>query len=83
MPVLSVLGLLTSGPAAALGLPAKSASSGRQADLVLFDPSVEWSPGEGGTFSLSSNSPFMDRSLRGRVKAVWRRSLVFMDGVFL
>lgn len=83
MPAVSVLRLLTSGPASALGLPARSASGGRPADLVLFDPSAEWTPGTAGTFSLSSNSPFTDRRLRGRVKAVWRRRPVFMDGVFL
>lgn len=82
MSPLSILGLLTSGPAAALGLPARSVSSGRPADLALFDPSFEWTPRKAGTFSLSSNSPFMDRKLHGRVKAVWRRRPVFIDGVF-
>jgi len=79
---LAVLSLLTTGPCRILGLPAPSLREGSAAELVLFDPSEEWIPAETGTFSRSRNTPFIDRKLRGRVKAVWAGRLVYREGRF-
>ncbi|MDH3540620.1 MAG: dihydroorotase [Acidimicrobiia bacterium] len=44
------------------------------ANLVVFDPRTPWVPGE--FHSRSSNSPFVGRPLRGRVKATVHRGAV-------
>jgi dihydroorotase len=40
---------------------------GRPANLVLFDPAAEWTVGEAPFASMSRNSAFLGRRLRGRV----------------
>lgn len=83
MPPLDILGLLTSGPAEVLGLPRPSLIPGRPADCVLFDPEEEYTLAETGTYSRSSNTPFLRRRLTGRVKAVWMGKLIYRDGEFV
>ena len=62
----ALLSRLTSGPAAALGLPVGRIAQGDSADLVLFDPAGTT---EIGTHWLSrgSNCPFIGQSAPGRV----------------
>ncbi len=58
-------------PAAILGVEHGWVAPGRPADLVVFDPSEQWTP---KTFvSKSANSPWLDRQLRGRVLATLYR----------
>ncbi len=83
MPPLDVLRLLTSGPAEVLGVPRPSLTPGRPAECVLFDPEEEYTLAEKGTFSRSSNTPFLERRLTGRVKAVWMGKLIYRDGEFV
>jgi len=62
------LSLITYRPAAVIGIPAGTLDAGAAADLVLFDPSEEWTVTEGGLHSKSKNSPFIGRNLVGKVK---------------
>lgn len=56
-------------PAAILGLDEHGGplTPGRPANLVVFDPSAQWSVGERPFFSMARNSAFMGRALQGRV----------------
>ncbi|MCR5507132.1 MAG: dihydroorotase [Lachnospiraceae bacterium] len=57
---------MSTGPAKVYGLPAGDIRVGSAADLVIFDPSEEWIVSD--TVSKSSNSPFINWRLKGRVK---------------
>lgn len=83
MPPLAILRLLTSGPAEVLGVPRPSLVPGGPAECVLFDPGEEYTLAAAGMFSRSSNTPFLQRRLTGRVKAVWMRKLIYRDGEFV
>jgi dihydroorotase len=82
MSPLAALGLLSRGPAEALGIPFPGVRPGSPADLVLFDPAAVYTLAETGTFSMSANTPFLSRKLRGRVRSVWIGDMVYRDGVF-
>lgn len=64
----SVLRLLTSAPAQILGLNKGTLTVGADADVCIFNPDELWTPGEDSFFSLSHNSPWLKRELRGRVR---------------
>ncbi len=83
MPIIRILHLLTVGPARVLGLPVPGLAEGRKADCVLFDPAAEYRLSETGSFSKSVNTPFFNRKLKGRIKAVWMGRLVYRDGEFV
>ncbi|MEE9271478.1 MAG: dihydroorotase [Candidatus Krumholzibacteria bacterium] len=62
------LALITHRPARVLGIPGGTLSVGEAADLTLFDPKEEWRV-QGGDFqSKSTNSPFIGRTLLGKIK---------------
>jgi dihydroorotase len=82
MEPLQILRLLITGPAGVLGISAPGLRDGCRADCVLFDPQQEYRLLDRGTFSLSRNTPFLGRVLRGSVKAVWIGELVYRDGEF-
>lgn len=79
---LDALGMLTTGPCRALGISPPALRAGQTAELVLFDPDEIYTLEKAGTFSLSRNTPFLTRPLRGRVKAVWIERLVYREGRF-
>ncbi len=83
MTPLAVVSLICTAPARLLGLDPPRLEAGVKADLVLFDPDREYTLSEVGSFSKSMNTPFMDRVLHGRVRAVWRGRLLYMDGGFV
>jgi dihydroorotase len=60
---------LSTAPARILGLPDHGGpvSPGTPANLVLFDPEAEWTVGDRPFHSMSANSAFLGRQLRGRV----------------
>lgn len=71
VPLANVLALLTTRPAAALGLKRQgSLAPGAPADLVLFDPAATWIFRAGDSKSKSKNTPFDGWDLRGRIHAV-------------
>lgn len=59
---------LSSAPARLLGEPAGPLRSESAADLVLFDPRVEWRPQADALVSKSHNSPWLGRPLKGRIE---------------
>ena len=63
----TLLARLSSGPAAALRLPAGSLGVGSAADLVLFDAEASTVAGE-QWYSKGSNCPFIGHCLPGAVR---------------
>jgi dihydroorotase len=72
--LLGVLRLLTINPARILRLPVGRLAVGAPADLVLFDPDLDWQICPDDFLSKSKNAPFDDRPVRGRVQ------LTMVDG---
>lgn len=68
----AALALLTSRPAALLGLAAGRIAPGAPADLVLFDPERAWKVEAGRLPGKAQNSPFDGRALEGRVLGTWK-----------
>jgi dihydroorotase len=60
---------MTSAPARILGLPLGTLQLGRDADVTIFDPEAKWTFSEDKNLSKSSNSPFLNWDLKGRVTA--------------
>ena len=60
--------LMTSAPAKAIGIEAGTLVEGGAADVAVFDRSEEWTVDPARFESLSRNTPFTGRTLRGRVK---------------
>jgi dihydroorotase len=59
--------LLTSGPAAAFGLPGGHLAPGAPADLTLVDPGAGWTVESARFQSKSRNTPYEGRRVTGRV----------------
>jgi dihydroorotase len=59
---------LTQTPAQILKLPKGNLSVGAEADLTIFDPNEVWTFDDHNRYSLSSNSPWFGKQLKGRVK---------------
>ncbi|MEJ2526133.1 MAG: dihydroorotase, partial [Desulfuromonadales bacterium] len=57
--------LLTSGPAAALGLPVGRLEKGGEADVTVFDPELAWTVDAAQLTSKSKNTPFHGWQLKG------------------
>jgi dihydroorotase len=62
---------VTSGPARVLGIDVPTLAPGMPADLCLFDPSEYWTVSRGTLVSQGSHTPYLGRSLRGRVHSTW------------
>lgn len=68
MPLPSVLALLTSKPAQALGLAGRGTlAKGAAADVVVFDPAERWTFRAADSRSKSKNTPFDGHLMRGRI----------------
>ena len=63
----AVLRLMSTAPAAILGLDAGTLQKGAQADIVVFDPNMTWTFEREDIRSKSQNTPFLGYSLTGRV----------------
>ena len=62
------IALMTIEAASICGLEAGVLKTGGPADVTIFDPKEEWTVTAEGFASRSSNSPFIGRNLRGRVR---------------
>jgi len=62
-----VLSFLTYRPAELLNLNKGTLEVGADADITLFDPNAEWKPTSDGFQSRSSNSPWIGKTLYGKV----------------
>ncbi|NLY73961.1 MAG: dihydroorotase [Firmicutes bacterium] len=58
-------------PAAVLGISGGSLKTGAAADVIVFDPNLEWTVTPEQLVSKSKNSPFIGRKLMGGVDGVW------------
>ena len=58
---------LTYKPAEILGLPAGALLAGRQADVCVFDPEVNWQVNPDSWLSAGHNTPYWQKTLTGRV----------------
>jgi dihydroorotase len=61
---------LTVAPRRILNLPTAAVAAGSEAELAVLDLKAEWMYQPEGVLSLSRNSPFLGRTMRGRVVAV-------------
>jgi dihydroorotase len=78
------LSLLTYQPAQILNLNKGTLEIGADADLMLFDPEREWTPQSNSFQSKSSNSPWINRALRGKVTQTFvSGKMVFDNGKIL
>lgn len=59
---------MSCAPARALNLPGGTLAAGAPADLTLFDPQQEWTVDPSRFLSMSRNTPFRGRALRGRAR---------------
>lgn len=69
--MLDLVRLMTSGPAGVLGLDRGRIEEGAPADLVLLDPSADWTLERDMLRSRSANTPLLGRRFRGRVAGVF------------
>ncbi|WP_207540176.1 dihydroorotase [Sabulicella rubraurantiaca] len=67
------IALLTSRPAALLGIEAGRIAPGAPADLCLFHPTRAWQVRDGKLPGKAQNSPFDGRALEGCVIGTWKR----------
>ena len=63
---------LSQRPTKCLGLEPNRLTVGNPAELTLFDPSVEWWVSEERLRSRSSNTPWLNQTLQGKVTRIWR-----------
>ena len=81
MAPLEVVRMLSSAPADVLGLKLSGIKVGVPPEMVLFDPDRKWT--YESTFSMSANSPYLGREIRGRVVRVWAGKELYRDGEFV
>ncbi len=66
--LMSLIGLMTSGPADLINIEAGRIQPGAPADLAIVDPDEEWVFTADMILSKSKNSPFIGEQFRGKVK---------------
>lgn len=59
--------LLSTGPARLLGVPGGTLAKGVAADVTVFDPDSAWTVTPQSLASRSKNTPFMGKTMRGRI----------------
>lgn len=62
---------LSYGPCQCLGLAPSALQVGEAAELTLFDPRIGWQVSVKNLKSLSSNTPWVDQAIKGKVVATW------------
>ena len=63
---------LSHNPSQCLGLAPSSLSVGSAAELTLFDPRLSWQASAKNLKSLSINTPWANRAIKGKVVSTWR-----------
>jgi dihydroorotase len=71
MPLVEVVSRFTIGPARLLGLDKGTLALGKDADITLINPDLEWTFTRENTASKSHNSPFYGWPLKGKAIATW------------
>jgi dihydroorotase len=67
---LKLLELLITNPAKVIGIEPPTLRSGQKAEIVLFDPEEEYLVTEDFIQSKSKNTPFLGKTIKGKVKKV-------------
>ena len=76
------LSRITQTPANILGVPAGHLQIGANADVVIYDPHVEWRVDSQALVSQGKNTPFMHQPLTGKVSATLTNgTLVFQQEI--
>jgi dihydroorotase len=68
IPTYTALSLLSTQPAAILGIEAGVLAPGKPADLCLYDPDMEWQLDSEAMLSRGKNTPFEGWSFQGKVR---------------
>jgi dihydroorotase len=68
VPADSALGLLTTRPAAILGISAGVLAVNRPADICIYDPEQDWQLDPADMLSRGSNTPFAGWNFQGKVR---------------
>jgi len=71
MTIAGVVDRLSSGPRRIFALPAHELASGAPADLVAFDPEIEWTVEPDKFATKGRATPFAGARLKGRVLGTW------------
>jgi dihydroorotase len=71
IPALTLWRALSTNPAQLLNQSPASIQPGQPAELVLFDPNDAWQVTSRTLKSRSTNTPWLNQTLRGRVLQVW------------
>ncbi len=74
IPIETLLKKVTEAPAKIYGIDVGKTEEGMPADLTIFDPAGEWAVSEKTLESKAKNTPFLGKTLEGRVLAT------FLDG---
>jgi dihydroorotase len=83
LPLGEAIRRMSTTPAAILGLDQHGGpvAPGRPANLVVFDPTPEWTVGERPFHSMARNSAFLGRTLKGRIlHTLMRGTFTVRDG---
>jgi len=74
---LKLLELLITNPAKVIGIEPPSLRKGEKAEIVLFDPEEEYLVAEDFIQSKSKNTPFLGKTVKGRVKKVILKDKIY------
>ena len=73
---------ITQTPAGILGIPAGNLQPGASADVVIYDPQIEWRVDSQALVSQGKNTPFMHQPVTGKVTAtITNGTLVFQQEI--
>ncbi|MGE5606863.1 MAG: dihydroorotase [Bacteroidota bacterium] len=70
---------MSAAPARILNKPGGCLTPDAPADLVIFDPELEWEVKAADFSSKSKNSPFIGRKLKGKVESVWVNGILKLE----
>jgi dihydroorotase len=77
---MTLIDLMSTAPAAILGLDKGRIGPGDAADIVIFDLNEEWTVTPSRFYSRGKSTPFADTCLKGRVKyTICQGCIVYRD----
>lgn len=82
LPLAKALARVTSDPARIMGIPAGTLAAGAAADICIFDPEATLRVSRESLKSLGKNTPFLGKTLKGRVRyTLIDGHLAYHDGI--
>jgi dihydroorotase len=73
------IALLSTNPRRILGLDPLLFVPGRQANLTIIDPDISWTVTETALKSKSKNTPFMNRTLKGKAAGTFHKGRLHLE----